>query len=758
MNSLLNSIIHRVCRPIRYLTLRTPGLIPVQGIEHNGRGYISSSQECEPCFELHDPLLLPGWYMLELQIASSIISGNALVCINYGRDQAGEIKAFLPYTSARGTKRIVRLEGGCQKLFFYPLEGINDPKIRFAVNSLCFVPLLPFYARELMLARLKARDPEFQGMDHKEIMKLAGSMTQLKKKYDSTFFRHLDHGAQGYRTWIMKHESVTFDEKVGPGAVIDAHMPSKEQLFSLLIPVQRAGAENLRRTLESVWTQTLFPTEVCLIKNDSFPPDLEKMSQDLFSEKLNFRFIKNDQVLLQAKGRYIVLVDPGDTLPPHALMQAAMAYMDNSRASVIYSDHDFLDEQGNRIRPSFKPDWNPDLLLGYNYIFRMAALDRKLLLKAQNNGWDINTSQEHQMLLACAALSRPEHIVHIPQVLYHRNAIYSRSVCAQEARPALERFLRHQGCAGDVHPGPFPGSYRIRYALPNPAPRTSIIIPSRDQARLLEKCITSILEATDYPNYEILLVDNGSRQKAALKLLDSYRRHPLITVLTWDRPFNYSLINNFAAARAKGRLLALLNNDIEIMDPHWLTEMASHACRPEIGCVGAKLFYPDGTIQHGGVVLGLGGVAGHAHRFFPGDHPGYDLRLNLIQNMSAVTGACLVVRKSVFDQVGGLETDLAVTYNDVDFCLKVQQAGYRNLWTPFARLYHHESKSRGTADTPEKKTLQQKEQDYMKKKWGHILYKDPCYNPNLTLQFEDFSLRNTSFSFDNPLPVKSDNT
>jgi GT2 family glycosyltransferase len=292
-----------------------------------------------------------------------------------------------------------------------------------------------------------------------------------------------------------------------------------------------------------------------------------------------------------------------------------------------------------------------------------------------------------------------------------------------------------------VEPGLLPKSFRVRWPLPLPSPRVSLIIPTKNNFKVLKQCIRSILNKTDYDNYEILVLDNRSDCSETLGYLDSISEESRVSVHSWDHPFNYSAINNFGVEKAEGSILAFLNNDVEVINPEWLDEMVSHACREEIGCVGAKLYYPNDTVQHAGVILGIGGIAGHSHKYFKRDEPGYFSRLMLVQNLSAVTGACMVLRRSVFDEVGGLDENLAVAFNDVDFCLRVREAGYRNLWTPYAELYHHESLTRGLNDTGQKQKRIRREAEYMRNRWGKALDQDPAYNPNLTLIHEDFSLK-----------------
>jgi GT2 family glycosyltransferase len=295
-----------------------------------------------------------------------------------------------------------------------------------------------------------------------------------------------------------------------------------------------------------------------------------------------------------------------------------------------------------------------------------------------------------------------------------------------------------------VEQGKHANIYKVNWPSVNgnkEEPLVSLIMPTYNGYEITKRAIDSIVDKSTYTNYEILLVDNNSDDETALAYFDEINNHEKITVLRYPHPFNYSAINNFAAKQAKGEIIGLINNDVEVINPEWLTEMVSHAQREDIGCVGAMLYFDNDTIQHAGVIMGIGGVAGHSHKQFKRDSHGYFSRLNIVQNLSAVTAACLLVKKTVFEQVNGLnEKDLTVAFNDVDFCLKVQAAGYRNLWTPYAELYHYESISRGAEDNPEKIARFNKEVGYMKDTWATDIKPDPCYSPNLSLIREDFSV------------------
>jgi len=443
----------------------------------------------------------------------------------------------------------------------------------------------------------------------------------------------------------------------------------------------------------------------------------------------------------------VALLDHDDELAPNALFEVVQALDRHPEAILIYSDEDKIDEDGRRFEPYFKPDWNPDLFLGQNYLSHLTVYRSERVRAVGGFRVGYEGSQDWDLALRVSETLQPEQIVHIPRVLYHWRAIVGstalnlseKSYPADAARRALTDHLRRKGLQATLEPVSG-GHWRIIRALPHPPPLVSIIIPTRNGLAHLKRCVESILQKSDYPAFEILIIDNASDDPETIAWLASIAA-PTIRVLPYPHPFNYSAINNYAARHTRGSILALLNNDVEVINSDWLTEMASQASRPEIGCVGAMLYYPNDLIQHAGVVLGVGGIAGHAFLEFPRHSEGVFNRARLVQNYSAVTAACLVVRKAVFEQAGGFdETHLTVAFNDVDFCLKVRESGLRNLWTPFAELYHHESASRGAEDTPEKIHRFRSESEIMMKRWEKQLAYDPAYNPNLTLNLHDFSL------------------
>ena len=415
----------------------------------------------------------------------------------------------------------------------------------------------------------------------------------------------------------------------------------------------------------------------------------------------------------RSTGPFILLPCPGTVFRPHALAVFAAAIEARPGAELLYADDDDLlgDDRGN---PRFKPAWSPVRALAFDYIGDPCCISAARLVAAGGLG----SGDRHDLLRRVTADIDPAAVVHVAQVLSHRH-----TASAQAAEP----------------PSPHP---RTIPAIPAPPPLVSLIIPTRDRADLLRMAIGSIRARTAYAPYEIIVVDNGSREAETLRLFESWAGDPVIRVLPDPNPFNYAALNNRAVATARGTLVGLVNNDIEVLDEGWLGEMVGWALRPGVGCVGARLTYPDGRLQHGGVVTGIAGAAGHRRKRAARGEPGMLDELVTVNEVSAVTAACLVVRKSIYEEVGGLDAEgFAVAYNDVDFCLKVRARGYRNLWTPFAELNHHESVSRGRDLSPRTAERFDRENLNLRLRWGEALLDDPYYSPNLTVDAESGAIR-----------------
>lgn len=467
-------------------------------------------------------------------------------------------------------------------------------------------------------------------------------------------------------------------------------------------------------------------------------------------EEVDYSTLFNSALSL-ATGDFFTLISYKDIIPIDALYYVVARLQYEPEALVIYSDEDKFCEDGSRVDAHYKSDWNPDLFFSHNYIGRLCVIRRSILKCTGTIFPAQESSVGYEILLKCLPYLRDEQIIHIPQLLYHERiapqASSEASNCARRTTDsclkALQEYFAENGFQKNrVEKGASLNTYRVRWPIPANAPLVSLLIPTRDRRELIETAVSSILHKSDYKNFELIILDNDSSDSETLDYFDKIQRHdPRVRVLSCTGPFDYSAINNYGVSQANGEILGFINNDIEVISCDWLDEMVSHALRPDIGCVGAKLYYSNNTLQHCGVIVGLGGVAGHSHKHLPKDKSGYFSRANIVQNLSGVTAACMLVRKSVFEEVGGFDDKyLKIAFNDVDFCLKVRNAGYRNLWSPYAELYHHESLSRGYEDTVEKKQRFDSEKAVMRHRWGGKLLQDPYYNLNLTIYSEDFAV------------------
>jgi GT2 family glycosyltransferase len=526
------------------------------------------------------------------------------------------------------------------------------------------------------------------------------------------------------------------------------------------MPVFDPDPAILDAAIQSVRDQSYTRWELCIADDSSSNPAVADVLRSHSKAdpriKLHFRNARgnisaaSNTALEMATGDYVALFDHDDLLPPLALHWVVESINQHPDAQIFYSDEDKIDEQGRRFDPYFKSDFNHVLLLAQNMISHLGVYRRNLVESVGGFRLGFEGAQDYDLVLRCVATVSRDAIVHIPRVLYHWRAIAGSTALSPTEKPsaasaaqrAVTEHVRRFDSGATVEPAPeSPMHLRVRHSLPSPAPLVSILICTRDHESLLRTAIESICDKTTYPNYEIVVLDNGSRDAATLDFLASISVRPGITVIRDDSPFNYSRLNNTAVRHARGQVLCLLNDDIEVLTPGWLEEMVSFSLQPNVGAVGARLWYPDGTtLQHGGVIIGVGGVAGHAHPRLVRNQVGYFSRGVLQQELSAVTGACLVVRRDVFDGVGGFDEQIAVAFNDVDLCLRIRAAGYCNVWTPFAEMIHHESASRGYEDNPEKIARFQRELRFMQDRWGAVLDSDPYYNQNLSMHAGDFTL------------------
>jgi GT2 family glycosyltransferase len=436
-----------------------------------------------------------------------------------------------------------------------------------------------------------------------------------------------------------------------------------------------------------------------------------------------------------ADGDYLIALRIGDSLSISALFQIARTLQSNRGAAIVYGDEDQLTPRGRRTRPWFKPQWNEEMFLALDFLSSAVAIETSLARAATRS--DDSATMDVQTLLLAASAAAEGPIVHVPSIISHRD--WHGEEQGDQRLDAVAAHLRPRGAT--CVPGLF-DTVKVQWPLPDPLPLVSIIVPTKDKVELLRACVGTVLERTDYGNFELLIVDNASVEPHTAVYLREVEQHSKVRVVHHDVPYNFSAINNFASSQARGSFLCLLNNDTEVIEPAWLTEMMRYAARADVGAVGAKLLYDDGTIQHAGVVVGIGEAAGHAHRHLRADQPGYFRQAHVAQFVSAVTAACLVIDRKKFDAVGGLdEAELAVAFNDVDLCLKLQAAGWRNVYVPHAVLVHHESKSRGNDISPRNIDRYMRELGVLQQRWGTKTYADPAHNPNLDRYSETFVFR-----------------
>jgi len=563
---------------------------------------------------------------------------------------------------------------------------------------------------------------------------------------------------KSYQDWIQKYDTIT-DDRITSFRKEFEDLKEKP-LFSIIMPVYDPPKKFFEEALQSVISQVYTNWELCIADDRSTQPYVHKIIKKYskkfpkikvhINEKHSHISETSNNALNLAEGEYVVLLDHDDLLRPHSLLRFAEATVINNKLKLIYSDEDKIDLKGLRTNPYFKPDWNPELLLSQNYICHLTCIKTSLMNEVGGFRKGFEGSQDWDLFLRLTEILTDNEIFHIPEILYHwritnfstANSLENKTYCSTSAKKALNEVISRRNLNAMVIPINKAANYwRIKRRISTNPPLISIIIPTRDRVDLLKMCIESLVEKTSYSKYEIILIDNDSKEKDTLSYFKLINYKYKVKILNISGPFNYSYLNNQAVKRANGDLILFLNNDIEIIEPDWLCEIASHAVRPDVGCVGSKLLYPNDTIQHAGVILGIGGVAGHIYKGFPRNYTGQMCRSNLSQNFEAVTGACLAVRKSIFQELRGFnEKNLSVAFNDIDFCLRVRNLGYKNIWTPYSILYHHESASRGTDIEPEKQKRFAKEAMYMMKEWKNRLKADPSYNVNLTLEREDSSL------------------
>ncbi|HAP3802546.1 glycosyltransferase family 2 protein [Enterococcus faecalis] len=558
-----------------------------------------------------------------------------------------------------------------------------------------------------------------------------------------------------YPNWLARNE--VLDIEAMTQEIATFHYQPK---ISIAMPVYNVEEKWLRLCIDSILNQVYTNWELCMADDASTDPNVKKILTEYQQLDERIRVVFREQnghiseatnsALAIATGEFVALLDNDDELAINAFYEVVKVLNENPELDLIYSDEDKIDMDGNRSDPAFKPDWSPDLLLGTNYISHLGVYRRSILEEIDGFRKGYEGSQDYDLVLRFTEKTTKERITHIPKVLYYWRMLPTSTAVDQGSKGyafeaglrAVQDALVRRGINGHATHGAANGLYDVYYDIESEK-LVSIIIPTKNGYKDVQRCVSSIIEKTTYQNYEIIMADNGSTDPKMHELYAEFEQQlpGRFFVESIDIPFNFSTINNRAAKKAHGEYLLFLNNDTEVITENWLTLMVSFAQQERIGCVGAKLLYPNNTVQHAGVILGLGGVAGHGHYGYPHGDLGYFGRLAINVNYSAVTAACLLMKKADFDAVGGFEEAFTVAFNDVDLCLKVQALGRDNVWLHEAELYHFESQTRGYDDKGKKKKRFEQEKVMMEEKWGPLIENDPFYNPNLTRDIPNFSLR-----------------
>lgn len=692
-----------------------------------------------------DVRLLAGWYMIEILMSGE--TAQQQVRLNV-QARSSPVTFGMPVSTRQISKRLVRIPAGGQ------IEiDLGDQPVG-QIKTFRLARVTARFARSRMMTRLQSLHPKYkpwgEGYGVQDVDPERSDIGRLWHDYCALFEESAS--LVSYQDWASRFD--TPNQEVCKAMQDRLGRFSVCPVFAIGIEVTEPLSAHWETALRSVVEQ-IYPywrlVIVDLRPDQGGVPLLPSESradtriQIVSGETAAERHTAAERLLVQS-GSWILFHGQHDLLPKHALYVLADALERTPDVDMIYSDQDDIDQDGVRHSPCFHPAWNEDLVLSSGRLLGLSAYRTEVFVAAGGRDRHHGDASCYDMTLRCLTHTKPDRILHIPRVLYHHREerasarkLVARYHLNDERRRAIERHLARRGADASVSMTAY--GYRIQYAVPESPPLVTLIIPTRNGFSLLSRCVDSIIERTRYRPFEIVIVDNGSDERDTLEYMTRVSRDHGVRLLRDDRPFNYSALNNRAVEMAQGEFVVLVNNDIEVLDGGWLDELMGHALRPGIGVVGAKLLYTNDTVQHAGVIMGLSGCADHLSRGLGRDEPGYMERAVLTQSLSAVTGACLVVRRSLYRRLGGLnESDLKVAFNDVDFCLRVRQAGYAVIWTPHAVLYHHESATRGSDDTAEKIARADREIEYMRKHWGDVIFNDPAYNPNLSLDRSDCQL------------------
>lgn len=637
--------------------------------------------------------------------------------------------------------------------FFIELQNVKSNCINLVFQSDVAEAVYPVYFQRFMVGKRKIDKYIQKGKRYFQSHGVKGLILKSIRKIKS-----IRNKPVVYQKWIQKHLPSEMQLQTQREMARAFKMHPK---ISIIVPLYNTPEIFLRKMIFSCQAQTYENWELCLSDGSGKNSSIRKLLEHLAAEDTRINVVYHDTSLRIAEntnaaiglstGDYIAFMDHDDELTPNALFECVKKLNQDPEIKVFYSDEDKMSNDGHKFfQPHFKPDFNIDLLCSVNYICHLFVIKREILENVGLIRKEFEGAQDYDFILRCVETVSPQLICHIPKILYHWRSHEgstsenpdSKAYAFEAGQRAVESHYKRVGIKAIVEKGEYLGLYRTKFVL-DEKPLISIIIPNKDHIDDLKRCIDSIEIKSTYKNYEYIIVENNSVNEETFefyKVLE--KENSKVKVVYWQGIFNYSAINNYGVKYAKGEYILLLNNDTEIINEDCLEELLGYCTRNDVGAVGARLYYEDDTIQHAGVVIGFGGIAGHCFVMQPRGYSGYCHRIICAQDYSAVTAACMMIKKKAFYEVDGLSEELMVAFNDVDFCMKLRRAGYLIVYNPYAELYHYESKSRGLEDTPEKVARFNREIAIFEKKWPEILKNgDPFYNPNLTLESQNFSLK-----------------
>lgn len=682
------------------------------------------SYDCsrEETISRDERLLRPGWLLLTGRSDGTSHQRPPNLLVEY---DAGQLRIPLAAMRNGEIAELVKLPAGMLRLALTPADGDGGgPGIELCIRRCPPGTVLWLLTKRILHTFFKLSAAERQRAGLKLPLILFSPL--LAYRLCSRFLYHAP--APEYATWLERFDTLNQQDR---RSIVEQSRRLQRQAppWQVIIDArQETDVERLKQSLACLHQQ-LYTHYRCLLL-------IEPQQKPLLASHVpDWIQLVEDDTLHQhlEEGGWSLALYPGCYLAPHALYWFVYEALHCREAQLIYSDHDRIDDQGRRSSPQFKPDWSPELAVASGYPGCVLAVRNLLIVQAEAS---LGTLDSYSLLLGAAAELDGNAVQHIPAVLWHQDASLSAKSLSTGA---TKYYLEKRRLLAEVQQE---GAWlRLRYQLPAPPPMVSIIIPTRDQPGMLRNCVESVLGKTTYSNYEVIIVDNQSCEPETLAYFAALKSEPRVRLLCYDRPFNYAAINNYAVQKARGSLMCLLNNDTEVLDPEWLSEMVARIAQADVGVVGAKLLYADGSVQHAGDVVGVSGVAAHLHAHLARDAAGYMGRAQLPQELSAVTAACLLTWRELYLSLGGLdERHLAVAYNDVDYCLRIREQGKRIVFTPYARLYHHESVSRAGEASRSKQARTRREERYFRRRWKSVLARDPFYNPNLSRVRADFSL------------------